>query len=638
MKSISRKTLFLHASRWASVVALAAASAQAGSLDAALTDLVGSLRAGSAVPFGTSVQGAGLHLGYGNSMVSDSQGRVLVDIYLNGTQSLVQVEGTLGALGAVITGTNPYFQHGAISAYVPISAIQNMAGLGGVKLMNMSAKPATNVGKVTSQGTKVLRSDVANTNGFTGSGITVGVLSDSYDTAANTFTTIHAADDIASGDLPTPKFVTDDVKADTDEGRAMMQIVYDVAPQSSLCFATAFIGEASFASNIRLLRTNPSCNADVIVDDVFYYDEPFFSDGQVAQAVNDVVTSTTLAGKKVAYFSSAGNQQGGAYSVNNAVFSAAPTGIGNINLATIGACNGFTSPATGNTAAAATSFLDFGGGNFAPALSLSLGPNSAANMVLQWDDLFYQGKVTTDLNFYLFDVNGNCAVAFAADNINTSDNGFEFISIGLGAAGGTFNGFMMIGRTNAGTNQAANVRILNLGGYGSALLGINSQPATFGHSAAAHAVSVAAYVYSRPFTANPYTPAFESFSSAGPVINAFDANGNRLPVVETRKKPDLAAPDGVDTTFFYPGQDADASGFPNFFGTSAAAPHAAGVAALMLQKAGGPGMLSAQAIKSYMQSTAPARGTPAAKGYSIFDGFGLIDAVNALSRVQAPLP
>ena len=50
----------------------------------------------------------------------------------------------------------------------------------------------------------------------------------------------------------------------------------------------------------------------------------------------------------------------------------------------------------------------------------------------------------------------------------------------------------------------------------------------------------------------------------------------------TRFKPDMVAPEGANTTFF--GQDLafDPDSFPNFFGTSASATHAAAVAALLL--------------------------------------------------------
>ena len=94
--------------------------------------------------------------------------------------------------------------------------------------------------------------------GIDGKGITVGVLSDSYDDRRPTRVLgdklkIHAQQDIKSGDLPgkgnkaypDPVVVLQDggdPDLDTDEGRAMLQIVHDVAPAAKLCFATAYDG------------------------------------------------------------------------------------------------------------------------------------------------------------------------------------------------------------------------------------------------------------------------------------------------------------------------------------------------------------------------------------------------------------
>ena len=78
----------------------------------------------------------------------------------------------------------------------------------------------------------------------------------------------------------------------------MAQIVHDLAPGASLDFATAFNGELGFAENIRALR---AAGAKVIVDDVAYFEEPFFQDGPVAAAVNKVTA------EGVTYFSAAGN-------------------------------------------------------------------------------------------------------------------------------------------------------------------------------------------------------------------------------------------------------------------------------------------------------------------------------------------
>ena len=82
----------------------------------------------------------------------------------------------------------------------------------------------------------------------------------------------------------------------------MLQIVHDVAPRAKECFATADGGELNFANNIRALADKRArARANVVVDDVGYFAEPFFGDGVISDAVDDV------AAQGVHYFSSAGN-------------------------------------------------------------------------------------------------------------------------------------------------------------------------------------------------------------------------------------------------------------------------------------------------------------------------------------------
>ena len=139
-----------------------------------------------------------------------------------------------------------------------------------------------------------------------GDGVKVGVMSDSYNTKFGSPTP--AERDVQNGDLPgtgNPNFSKSVIVSEEfpygvgqDEGRAMMQIVHDVAPNAELMFRSGFISAGNFADGIKALRDS---GCKVIVDDITYITEPFFRDGVIAQAVEDVSSTG------VNYFTSAGN-------------------------------------------------------------------------------------------------------------------------------------------------------------------------------------------------------------------------------------------------------------------------------------------------------------------------------------------
>ena len=186
-----------------------------------------------------------------------------------------------------------------LGGWLPLGQIDALSKIPGLQF----ARPAlftTHVGSTTTQGDTALRADIArNTYGFTGSGVKVGILSDSFDTGSGSYAT-----DISTGDLQSGIQVIQDSAGGTDEGRAMAQIVHDVAPGASIAFATANGGESGFANNIRALA---NAGAKVIVDDVAYFAEPMFQDGIIARAIDDVTANGVI------YFSAAGNEGHDAY-------------------------------------------------------------------------------------------------------------------------------------------------------------------------------------------------------------------------------------------------------------------------------------------------------------------------------------
>jgi subtilisin family serine protease len=525
--------------------------------------------------------------------------RVVIDAVADG--GVPALEAALSALG---------MQHVAvfgrvISGQLPISAIPALENITSLRFARPAAS-ARRVGVVTSQGDQAMRADIARTTfGVSGAGVKVGVLSDSFNCGAG------ATGNVMSGDLSTVEVIQEDpgCGSGTDEGRAMLQIVHDVAPGASLAFATAEGGQANFANNILALK---AIGARVIVDDVFYFAEPMFQDGIIAQAIDTVVS------QGAAYFSAAGNEARRAYE--------SPFRAGTV----------FTDGQFPSTPGA-PHFFGGTAHNFAPSGSpdhfqrITIPQLSTLIIAFQWDSPTASACVgcpgtPNDLDIYLFDAAGTTVVDGApSDNVNGDP--VEIFSFTNNGATADFN--LMI--ANFDGPLPGFIKYVQLGSSSITTQEFNTASGTvFGHANAssAEAVGAAAWFNTPAFGVSP--PVLETFSSAGPTAIFFDTVGNRLASPVIRQKPEIVGPDGGNTTFFGSDIPQDADMFPNFFGTSAAAPHAAGVAALLLEN---QPALTPTGIYSTLESTALNMGPP---GFDFDTGFGLVQADAALQLLASP--
>ena len=645
----------------------------------------------------------------------DNAGRIRVLVHLNGTQSLEMVAKTLTRTGKFVSeGQSATYRAGVVDGWVRVADLATIAKIRGVQAVVLSPLPVADVGLTTQQGVVQHRVNLL-PSGADGTGITVGVLSDSYDKlppdpapppppAAPPPPAIRAANDIASGDLPgignplsnlQPVVIIEELAtAGTDEGRAMAQLVHDMAPKARLGFATAGTSQLQFADNIRSLAGLPGApravagfSADIIVDDIIFLTEPMFSDGIVAQGVNDV----TAAGKH--YFSSAGNRpstQAYAANFNRVSPSPAATTGSNVNLTGV------------DPALYAGGFHNFrtdGGQDIAQTLRRTVGSGpSNARLVFQWDDPF--DKVTVGTR--TFNTSANFTGSPAAIDFTVSLTAGVPTRVVVAADGNAFDAIVtirnpsnaiVIDARDTGADetifftptQTGNYKItveafnntvgnFTVSAFANSELGVTTEynllffsttgafisavrsfalstnqpvaftgtipipagqitvqmviarsagttanrlryvlfagsssvrpdeytsyqyPVTYGHNSTARGHGVAAFGAFRPFIP-------ESFSSPGPVTILFDAAGNRLPVPEVREQPAISAMDGGNTTFFSGDTPQDTDTFPNFFGTSAAAPNAAAIAALVLQSKGGPGSLTVAQMKSILTTS-----------------------------------
>ncbi|MBS0661174.1 MAG: S8 family serine peptidase [Verrucomicrobia bacterium] len=208
--------------------------------------------------------------------------------------------------------------------------------------------------------------------------------------------------------------------------------------------------------------------------------------------------------------------------------------------------------------------------------------------------------VFTDYNLLFFSATGAYLGSVGGENNVAKENPIIFAGI-PGAAGTTYQVVIARGNSPTAANRGRKIRYVLYGAENTRHFRYDA-PTIFGHAASKGAITVGAYSAFRP-----YLP--ESYSATGPAWLAFGPTGTRINPLERRLKPEISALNGVNTTAF-PGPNkgadfsSDTDAFPNFAGTSAAAPHAAAIAALVLQARGGRGAVTPAQMRTILQRSA----------------------------------
>lgn len=535
-------------------------------------------------------------------------GRVVVEAHFE-AGALARIE-ALRAAGAKVTAASRRYQTVALSVDPEdLEALAEVPGLGAVvpsrapvfygagEAENGIVTRSTGAcegGSVVSQGLEQLNVSAAREAfGTRGAGETIGVISDSFDRASESTEggpiATHAHEDEVTDDLPGtggdcggPQLVPVRVVAEgpggtTDEGRAMLQVVHDLAPDAELAFATAYSTELEFAHNIERLAEPVSAGgggADVIVDDVGYFAEPFYQDGPVANAIRTV----TEAG--VPYLTAAGNDN---------LIDPAGNEIGSWERSEFhnAACPAVIASRVGEAAADCMNFSPSGTD---ATFGITVRPHASVFVDLQWAEP-WQG-VGSDLDVYLLNKAETQVVAEAESDNIAEEEPVELVRW-KNTSGAATEVRLVIDRCVLGCNPASNAALeprlkfaLMEGGASKTeyptsdeTAGITVGPTIYGHAGSAAAITLGAVYFGESASA-PRGP--EYYSSRGPVTHYFgpvDGATAAAPLAspEVLQKPNLTATDCASTTFF-------ANLWPDgwhFCGTSEAAPHAAAVAALM---------------------------------------------------------
>ncbi len=589
--------------------------------------------------------------GIESSAVARPGNCVNVDIVVQGdAQQTVAPLERLGLQNTAVYGNY-------ISGCLPVANIDEAAAVAQIRRISKVAR-STHAGVVQGQGdyaqlSRSLRQSAKNLGlDLTGKGITVGVLSDSFNCNSERNQNARYVaqnghqdtmeDDIARGELPGNGRIRilkelRDCSEGGDEGRAMAEIIHDVAPGADIAFYTAFGGQADFAQGIEALalpknqstvKGVPGGGAQIIVDDVEYFDEPALQSGIVGVAIDHVVKN-----RGVAYFSAAGNDGADMSPVtyiNNAARFADqpvdPTGTGTpgrlLNFDPSGASQVVSLPVRALRQIDGTPFWRF-------------------RVQLYWDQPF--DNSASSLQVCLADKKGKpFKVVIDGESYpsctDASVIGQQAIAWGT-LLGSEAEATLQVRLLDGVAPQRLRLRtsrtvVGQFGTVGASIYGHRLSPNSF-------TTGAANYLATPMCDPTLKTAQLESFSSHGGGLVLFDNDGRALARPVLDGKPDIVGPDGASSVFFgRQAKDGDRGfgvynlncryypAYPyQFLGTSAAAPHLAAVAALMRQAV--PRSTPAQ-LYDALRKTAVDMGPP---GHDNATGPGFVQPERALREL-----
>lgn len=487
------------------------------------------------------------------------------------------------SIGGVLV--NRAVGYGLLVAWIPAEQLPLFASRDDVLQVRHIDPPYTDIGAILTEGDGIHNADDArDTFGIDGTGQLVGVISD----GVSNYTAAQGTNDLPA-DAPASPGITIPAgcAGSGDEGTAMLEIVWDLAPGADLAFCTGFPGTTGMVNAINTLAG--LAGMTIITDDLPHPQEPVFEDGPIAQA------KQAAEALGIFYTASAGNRGNQHYE---------------------GAFNGTTASVNigGNTYAYPH---DFGGSDY--QMSVTSRNCNAANcsntVFLQWAELW--GSAAIDLDLYILDTAGNVLASSTNTQAGSGDPA-ETVSFSVPPQSAVR---ILIDYVSGGAPPTVflDLRSFNVTGWeylirAGSINGASRQPEVYAAGAAN---------WNAPGTIN-------GFSSRGPIRRYF-------PSFVTRTKPDGTAVDGVSVTgagcFACPNPCPPIPGTGcNFSGTSASTPHVAGLAALLLEN---QSSLTPTEVADVFNTTAVDIDAP---GQDNNSGWGRLDVLAAICSFDETPP